>query len=281
MLSANTENLRRCFSTLNILGKGDAPPKCRIKDHRASVNYPMDIDTTTMQAYTSPDESRNTPVKSRDRHHHSGSNHPLTIGSSLSKESLSTVDATPLYNSQPQQPSKNRFNLQSCANINTNDKSIDSSGAPANNNVVFPHRLLSYVQVSFNIILLLVLIWSIATFVKAIRDDIESKIQIHAMELMDKVSACARDYRENRCDPKDRVPALEKVCNEWEICMNQDSAIIAKRSKLSAQTVGEVVNAFLEQLTWKSFSLLAASFFTVFIGSNCALSMAYNMRCRY
>lgn len=38
--------------------------------------------------------------------------------------------------------------------------------------------------------------------------------------------------------------------SEWEICMNQSSILIAKRSKLSAQTLGEVVNAFLEQLTW-------------------------------
>jgi len=99
---------------------------------------------------------------------------------------------------------------------------------------------------------------------------------MHSSEMATRVSLCSRNYVENRCAPGERVPALDAACNEWESCMNQQAGIVVKRSKLSAQTLGEVVNAFLEQLSWKSAALLSLLFLVIVVGSNCALSLASN-----
>jgi len=137
-----------------------------------------------------------------------------------------------------------------------------------------PSFIMSYMQMLFNVGLICMLFWGFAAFCFAVRADIDSKLLVHSNELLEKTSRCSRSYVENRCAPGERVPALDSSCREWEACMSQDTGIVVKRSKLSAQTLGEVVNAFLEQLSWKSAALLSLLFLVVVVGSNFALSMA-------
>eukprot|EP01068_Selenidium_serpulae_P018726 Selendium_serpulae@DN6482_c0_g1_i11.p1 len=140
--------------------------------------------------------------------------------------------------------------------------------------VKMPYYLNLYLQLAFNAVLIGGLCWTFWKFFQGIQNDIHSKVQLHSRDVMDRISMCAHNYRENRCEPEYRVPALEKACTEWESCMTMDSGIVDKRSQLSAQTIGEVVNAFLEQLSWKSAILLAAGFVVIVVGSNVAFTLS-------
>jgi hypothetical protein len=67
------------------------------------------------------------------------------------------------------------------------------------------------------------------------------------------MATCAKNYVENRCNGEDgkRLPALEAVCNNWERCMNRDPAKIG-RAKVSAQTLAEIFNGFIEPISFKT-----------------------------
>lgn len=59
-----------------------------------------------------------------------------------------------------------------------------------------------------------------------------------------------------RCKPDERVPALERLCNDWALCMDEISAATQSSAALSAETLGQAVNTFLEQLTWSVMAIL-------------------------
>lgn len=72
-------------------------------------------------------------------------------------------------------------------------------------------------------------------------------------DILAEMAACAKNYIENRCSGDDgkRLPALETVCNNWERCMNRDPAKVG-RAKVSAQTLAEVFNGFIEPISFKA-----------------------------
>lgn len=40
-------------------------------------------------------------------------------------------------------------------------------------------------------------------------------------------------------------------CASWETCMNRDPTIVG-RAKVGAEMIGEVVNGFVEPISWKT-----------------------------
>ena len=56
--------------------------------------------------------------------------------------------------------------------------------------------------------------------VLAMLEDIEKKRQIETEVQNAKILKCVQDYETNRCDPGERVPALNSLCEEWELCMS-------------------------------------------------------------
>ncbi|PKK61300.1 hypothetical protein RhiirC2_669016 [Rhizophagus irregularis] len=53
-------------------------------------------------------------------------------------------------------------------------------------------------------------------FFWAIQQAIEIKVDEYSQEMHRSISECSKSYLDNRCTPGDRVPALEKVCSQWE-----------------------------------------------------------------
>eukprot|EP00923_Selenidium_pygospionis_P011654 GHVN01020043.1.p1 GENE.GHVN01020043.1~~GHVN01020043.1.p1 ORF type:complete len:300 (-),score=23.27 GHVN01020043.1:2482-3381(-) len=155
-----------------------------------------------------------------------------------------------------------------------NYKQRSCSSADSDALLHFPYYLNLYLQVLLNALLIGLLCYTAWTFFKGIQNDVQSKVQLYSKEVMERISLCAKHYTENRCDPLSRVPALEKACNDWEVCMSQDSLLVDKKSQISAATIGEVINAFLEQISWKSASLLAVGFVVTVLGTNVALTMS-------
>lgn len=114
-----------------------------------------------------------------------------------------------------------------------------------------PHILSFYAQLLLNVFLVFFFIYIIYSFWSTIRSDVDKKAEEAAAEILVEMAACAKSYRENRCDPATRAPALEVVCNNWEKCMNKDAKTLG-RAKISAHTFADIFNSFIEPISYKA-----------------------------
>lgn len=119
-----------------------------------------------------------------------------------------------------------------------------------------PHipRILSfYAQFAFNLVLAFLALYVVVAFLMAIKYDITRLSDQASSDIVADMEVCAKQYLENRCSGEDgrRLPALESVCDNWARCMNQDPSKVG-RAKVSAQTLAEVFNSFIEPISFKS-----------------------------
>ncbi|KAL8715015.1 MAG: hypothetical protein Q9220_000972 [cf. Caloplaca sp. 1 TL-2023] len=115
-----------------------------------------------------------------------------------------------------------------------------------------PHILSYYAQFLLNFFLVSVVIYMIYAFWSTIRSDVNEKSKEAASEILVEMAACARDYRDNKCDiPQSRVPAMESICNSWEKCMQRDPTMVG-RAKVSAHTFAEIINNFFQPISAKA-----------------------------
>lgn len=61
---------------------------------------------------------------------------------------------------------------------------------------------------------------------------------------------CAAQYRNNLCDTTP-IPAVAQQCANWQTCMNRDPTVVG-RAKVGAELIAEVVNGFVEPISWKT-----------------------------
>lgn len=119
-----------------------------------------------------------------------------------------------------------------------------------------PHipRILSYyAQFIFNLVLTFLTLYIIVTFLLAIQADVDRESEKVSADILADMAVCAKNYMENRCGGEDgrRLPALEAICENWERCMNRDPAKVG-RAKVSAQTLAEIFNGFIEPISFKT-----------------------------
>ncbi|CCX08306.1 Di-sulfide bridge nucleocytoplasmic transport domain-containing protein [Pyronema domesticum] len=91
---------------------------------------------------------------------------------------------------------------------------------------------------------------------RIVRDDMDHRVAEAATEVLGQIAGCHKNYLQNRCAPDFRVPAMELSCQEWERCMNQDPTKVG-RAKVSARTIAEILNGFVNELHWKTLGLIA------------------------
>ena len=114
-----------------------------------------------------------------------------------------------------------------------------------------PSIIAKYLQVFFNAVILggcLYMFWS---FYATIRADVDRASEDAMAEVLAEMATCSRNYIENRCAADTRLPALETVCSNWELCMNRDPKAV-KRARLSAHTFAEIFNSFVEPISLKT-----------------------------
>ena len=70
-------------------------------------------------------------------------------------------------------------------------------------------------------------------------------------DIIQEISMCAVQYNDNRCAQPDPIPAMIQQCSNWETCMNRDPALVG-RAKVGAELIAEVVNGFVEPISWKT-----------------------------
>jgi Di-sulfide bridge nucleocytoplasmic transport domain len=114
-----------------------------------------------------------------------------------------------------------------------------------------PSLLAKYLQLFFNSAIILGCLYAIYSFWTTIQADVNRASEDAAAETLAEMAACAKSYVENRCAGDSRLPALETVCSNWELCMNRDANSV-KRAKLSAHTFAEILNSFVEPISLKT-----------------------------
>jgi hypothetical protein len=69
-------------------------------------------------------------------------------------------------------------------------------------------------------------------------------------DMVQEIALCALQYKNNLCATSP-IPAMAQQCGIWETCMQRDPTIIG-RAKVGAELIAEVVNGFVEPISWKT-----------------------------
>ncbi|KAF2115913.1 Di-sulfide bridge nucleocytoplasmic transport domain-containing protein [Lophiotrema nucula] len=122
-----------------------------------------------------------------------------------------------------------------------------------------PATLSFWLQLSVNCCLALFFLYIVWQAWSSVMSDVDVESSKHLAEVMVQISDCSKQYRDNNCDPKVRVPAMQNLCGNWEQCMSQDPKKVAK-ARVGAKAFAMIFNAFVEEFSYKSMVC------TIFIG---------------
>ena len=137
--------------------------------------------------------------------------------------------------------------------------------------VYWPFVLMGYLQLSFNLFVIGALIYLAVTFYQTIKKDVDLKVAERIAAILSEIETCRKQYVANRCDQ--RVPAIEAACSAWEACMQRNPTLVS-RARLSAETFAEIIEGFIEPISYKTMVfVMMAGFGGVFL-SNLAFSLA-------
>ncbi|KEI40102.1 uncharacterized protein L969DRAFT_86730 [Mixia osmundae IAM 14324] len=134
-----------------------------------------------------------------------------------------------------------------------------------------PSVLLGYAQFAFNASLLGLALWLALGFVLTVRHDVSDRMTSYSTEILQEVEQCRQLYLANRCEPETRIPHMESTCQGWEHCMNRNPKIVG-RARVAAETLGEVINSFVEVMSWRTMIFLVLLFATLLVCTNSVLS---------
>jgi hypothetical protein len=113
-----------------------------------------------------------------------------------------------------------------------------------------PYVLLGYLQFAFNASLILLSLYLLLSFILLLQHDVKERVAEYSVEIQQEIMHCSSQYISNRCNPAERVPAMESQCKAWEFCMNKDPKVVNKL-RVTAETMAEVVNGFVEVISWR------------------------------
>ncbi|KAG2223701.1 hypothetical protein INT45_007279, partial [Circinella minor] len=111
--------------------------------------------------------------------------------------------------------------------------------------------MLNWLQFIFNSVLTVLILYILFIVLWTLRHDFRIKTEEYTAAILDEIALCNRNYGINHCNPSTRVPAMEEKCNYWEACKNRDPLLIT-RSKLSAEMAAEILNSFVEPISYKT-----------------------------
>ena len=114
-----------------------------------------------------------------------------------------------------------------------------------------PDVLSRYAQFILNLFFVSLLIVIMYCSWATIRSDVDEASREVAAETMAEMVMCTREFKANKCDSSDRVPAMESMCNSWEKCMNRDPTMVG-RARVSAQTFAEIITSFADRISYKT-----------------------------
>lgn len=129
----------------------------------------------------------------------------------------------------------------------------------------YSYIISTYLQLIINTTITVYGIYLIYNIIKTIRADIDFKLLQQSRDLLVEISTCKKNYLDNNCSPDLIVPALEKPCEYWSKCMNQDPKDFGNKSTISAETLGLIINSLIEPLGFKFFLIFFTSVTIIFL----------------
>lgn len=115
-----------------------------------------------------------------------------------------------------------------------------------------PQVLVGYVQFFFNLAVVLVVVYLAVAFIITVQRDVEQRVSEYSLGLIAEIQQCREAWTLNHCaDPAHRAPILAGQCAEWQACMARDPTFVG-RARVLAEMLGEVVNGFVEPISWKT-----------------------------
>lgn len=135
-----------------------------------------------------------------------------------------------------------------------------------------PSLLAAYAQLIANTALASAALYLGVRFILLVNRDVDEKLRKKAAVAVSTALECKRHYEANRCEPGQRAPALEQQCSEWFECKNKvhDTQDSQHSALLWAETLAEIINAFLKPISIKSLLILLVSTCGIIIVSNTA-----------
>lgn len=127
----------------------------------------------------------------------------------------------------------------------------EGSDAPLAARWTDPEWCLGMAQFSFNSLLLVGTAWILYGIVRTLQRDVADKVREYELEFLGEIEACSQSYHLNKCGTEHAVPALASACASWQRCSAKDPAIVG-RARVAAETVAEIVNGFVDVVSWKS-----------------------------
>ena len=92
---------------------------------------------------------------------------------------------------------------------------------------------------------MLLVIWTI-------KEDVENRINIEFLEIERNNAICLKEYKENQCEPENRIPVLENFCNEKEKCFHRNAHTEIGKTRTTITVLIEIINEIFARLTWSS-----------------------------
>lgn len=134
-----------------------------------------------------------------------------------------------------------------------------------------PYVLSLYLQLLFNLVILVSIIYFLLVFIRTIKSDINNKTELYISDLLQEISKCSREFYRNKCDNAHIPPVLESKCTNWSKCMNRDPHLLGK-SKITAEILADILNGFVKPISWKTIFFLLVMIF----GSLVITNLAFN-----
>ncbi|KAG6845287.1 hypothetical protein H0H87_011438 [Tephrocybe sp. NHM501043] len=120
-----------------------------------------------------------------------------------------------------------------------------------------PYILLGYLQFLFNLSLILLFLYLVVQFILTVQRDVEQRITEESMDILQEIAICSLQHKTNLCE-HNAVPAMAQQCENWKTCMHRDPAIVG-RARVGAEMIAEVVNGFVEPISWKALAATCTS----------------------
>ncbi|ORY23479.1 hypothetical protein BCR33DRAFT_133214 [Rhizoclosmatium globosum] len=129
------------------------------------------------------------------------------------------------------------------------------------NHLLWPYILMGYLRLAFTLFTMALSIYLIVQFIRTVQHDLEMKAVEYSSEIIQQVHDCSKMYLANKCSPPEhRVPAMQQMCSEWELCMNRNPLEVG-RLKVGAEAIAEVLNRLFEPLSIKTMIFGSVLFF--------------------
>ena len=136
-----------------------------------------------------------------------------------------------------------------------------------------PFILAGWIQLMINLIFVGIVFLLMYKIFVVLQEDVEIKVNELTAEVISEIKQCERKFKENKCELETRLPAMEKKCSEWQVCMDKNPDEVGK-ARLSARVLGEIVNEFFEPISMKAIFGVISIFVGAILGTNLSFRFA-------